>query len=351
MISRRQLITTLVTACTILIGCDRAGRSANGTAGAGAIVQGEVKLRGADMIQMASAIGVTDQHVVFGDDADSMLKAFPRDRPRSLQSVGRRGSGPGEFRTIWSIQVRGGPGGEHTVWSYDPQLARLTGNTFDANGILGPGDSIVNLQLAGSPISVQWLNDSVLVASGFFVEARLALLDNAGRLTKMIGQIPLERADVPAFAAQQALQPSMAVRPGGGEVALGARYAGRIDIYSLPSGNLTSGQVPIPFSPAMTLSKRGELTIFVSGQDTRFGYTAITGTADRIYALFSGRTRSESGQAYAGQDVHVFTWSGEFLEAFRLDRDVVDIAITRNGKELFATAFEPEPSIVVYAIP
>ena len=74
-----------------------------------------------------------------------------------------------------------------------------------------------------------------------------------------------------------------------------------------------------------------------TGENLRFGYVDVAVATDRIYALFSGRTRAGHPEdaVYANQ-VHVFDWSGALLSVLHLDADaMVEYVLILSGEELY----------------
>jgi hypothetical protein len=310
--------------------------------------RGEILIRGEKFIIYPQTIAVAGDYLVVGDRADTLVRLFDRHDGRHIASVGRKGSGPGEFQAVWSIQGRRTASGETWIWLYDIGLNRLTGYSLTAEGP-SPVRYSVQSRLPGKAMSMQWLNDSVLVAVGVFEQARFYLSDLSGDPRGAFGKIPLASERFPALAAQQALQPRLAVRPDGGAIAVAARYAARVDIYDMPGGDLIPAQVPVPFDPLVNLRTGGAMPIFVSDGDTRFGYVAVTGNKHGIYALFSGRTRAQyPGRANFGDQVHLFDWNGHFVAALALEQDAIDIAVDDSGTDLYALSLDPEPAILKY---
>lgn len=227
-------------------------------------------------------------------------------------------------------------------------MRRLTAFTGSQAGPLRYQDPPLSVRVPGPPLHVRWLTDSTLIAVGFFEEGRFLLLDRNGEVIRALGVIPL--ADhIPPVAAQQALQPSLATRPRGTHVVIGSRYASRLDIYDVKSGELVPARSPAGFGPPLTVIRRGDLPVFVSDAHTRFGYLDVTATNDRIYALFSGRTRAGfPGRANMGSEIHIFDWAGELQGAVSLDCEAVHIVVNVGDQLLYAISHNPQPAVYGY---
>lgn len=255
-----------------------------------------------------------------------------------------------EFREINSLQFRADTAGL-TLWAFDPKNTRIVAFRIGNTGSLIPQEARLLAIVAGAPTSSLWLNDTTLIAAGLFAGGRFILLDRTAQKARPSGQIPYSSKELPPFAIQQALQPSIAVQPKGSGLAIGARYAGRIDIYHVPSDSLHPAKVPVAFDPLFRIALRKSVPQFQQDQSTRLGYISMTATATRIYALFSGRTRGGyPGRANVGRKVDMFDWNGEYLKSIRLDRDVYDIAVDTAGTELTAMVLKPHPALMRYPL-
>ena len=185
---------------------------------------------------------------------------------------------------------------------------------------------------------------------------RLNEFDSTGHHLRSFGTVPLVADGVPVTAAQQILQPSAAIRPGTPTLAVGARYAGRIDIYDLTSGNSSEVRAPDPFVYGSGIGSNGTtpgggMNVITTDGQTRFGYIALAATKDRIYGLFSGRTRSAyPGRANLGQVVHVFDWEGHFIAEIHLDEEAIRIAVTPDDDTLYSLTVDPEPTVREHTI-
>lgn len=299
-----------------------------------------------------TVVSVVDEWLIAGGADDTLLYVFDRSTGRRTATFGRFGAGPGEFRFIGSLQVtqsassRGGP----ELRAFDPVLGRLTPLSIGAGGELTVAGALVTGELAGQE-TVLWVDDSTLVGVGAFIESRFTLYDASGRRLRALGDLPLLGEGVPAVVVQQILQPVAAVSPSGRQIAVGSRYAGRLDIYSLGDGSRVPAAVPDAFSPTIKTRDNGAMPVFITDGSTLFAYISIAVSPTRIYALYSGRTRKEyPGRANFGAQVQVFDWSGDFKRTFVLDRDAIRL-VAEGDSALMTITYDPAPAIVRYALP
>jgi hypothetical protein len=100
------------------------------------------------------------------------------------------------------------------------------------------------------------------------------------------------------------------------------------------------------------MSTDGKSVLVMDSQKIRFGYIHAAATDRLIFALYSGRSRDDSpGKANFGEDIHVFDWSGNLLQAFKLDHDVLTIAIDQKGEILYAIRHYPTVALLAYDLP
>lgn len=278
------------------------------------------------------------------------MKLFDLHTGTLLSAVGRKGEGPDEFQSVGSLQLFRHGDGQLVAAVFDASLQRLVEFALAGDTLHGQR-SMISVAPAGSYLQVVWVNDTTLAALGAFKQTRFDLLNRSGTLRRSLGVVPGVTAQVPATVAHQVLQPTVTVEPGGRHIAIGVRYAGRVDIYSTIDGSLQPAAVPDPFEPVITVTSNGAMAVFATNQQTRFGYVWMASNDREIYALFSGRTRQNApGRAYAGSAVHVFGWDGKLKRVIEVDRDLVSIAIDATGRSLYGVATDPEPAVVVYLL-
>jgi len=280
---------------------------------------------------------IVDAAWIFVLDAasDSVLHQFRLEDGALVQSLGRRGRGPGEFRGAWSISYDRQSG---DAWIYDISLARLT-RIVVPRGDPRPASAGRSIQLAaeGTGTDAVWLDSARLLVPGFYRDARVAILDGSGRRVAGIG---------PSFthwstAYPQVSQARVALQPDGHLAVLANRHLASIELMDLERATTTTVQGPVALP-------RGSGP---PGLDA-VAYVDVTVTATSIFGLFSGRRVAGSGQrASFGDCIHVFGWDGTFERGLRLDGDVIAIAVSEDGSAIYALRHEPRPALVRFDLP
>jgi len=268
--------------------------------------------------------------------SDSVLHLFRLEDGALQQSLGRRGRGPGEFSSAWSLSYDR-QSGEASV--YDVSLARLTGIVFPGSGA-GSAHVSRSIQLTaeGTGTGAVRLDATRLLVPGFFRKVRLAVFDAASGLR--VGGIGPSFSDRPT-PYPQISQARLALRPDGRLAVLADRFRGAIELIDLEQATTTivQGPVALPHRSA------------APGLDD-VAYVDVAVNSRSIFALFSGRSYATFGRRTSfGACVHVFGWDGMLKEAFRLDGDVIAIALSDDGSALYALRHEPHPALVRFELP
>ena len=265
-------------------------------------------------------------------------------------SVGRKGEGPGEFKSANSIDRAAGGGDD--VWIFDVGTQRLT--RVDLSALDGDwAKEFVNLRGSARAMDpVRTANGEVL-AVGFFPEGRFGVFNREGEQVDVRGALPEWSERIPPGVLQHAFTGTIKSDPARQRFAVGARHAGLLEIFDASGRKLARAQVPVEFEPRFTVNVRQDRPPSMgSGNDLRFGYVDVATTDDRVYGLFSGRLRGEypKSATYA-REVHVFDWEGRLETIIRLDSDVISIAVDERDETLYAIRHDPLPAIMKYELP
>lgn len=73
------------------------------------------------------------------------------------------------------------------------------------------------------------------------------------------------------------------------------------------------------------------------------GFSDITVSEDRVYALHSGKTYNESGRDfYTCNELLVFDWDGNLLNTYMLDKSAVGVSYDEGENVLYAVSNVPD---------
>jgi len=357
-------ILCVIWVLTTVLGCDSEERTTSETT-PGTVAESLIHIayEESDIVKLTGEeIGVSDSlasprrvlkfgsHLLVQDNRTPRpFHLIDRIRKEYVQSFGQRGEGPGEFRQISSLMKE--RSAKDAGWVYDSRPKRLT--YVDLNNLevsLSNDAMIINLDTrTGTPLDVAWVSDSLFIGQGLFTEGRLAQYRSDGSFLQSIGDSPPGEEDVPIPVRQHAYHSRLDVHPEGTLIVVVTRHADQIEIFEL-DGVLTKViKGPLDFVPIYETRYTGGYARMATGKDLRFGYIDVAVTATHFFALYSGRTREEyPGKANFANLIHKFTWDGELVQVFELDRDVLMITVDEEEKTLYGTQLYPIPEIVVY---
>jgi hypothetical protein len=281
------------------------------------------------------ALGTTLLAIGDAEDPSAPLRVFRRHDVAVLAAVTTSKANPSPFDWIASLQIRQEREGE-MLWVFDARHGSMMRYVPRENTRLA-SDSTVTIAVRGVPLFTYWMDDTLLVTGGVFPDTARYYLWTTAHSPKAAGVVPYLTASLPAWALQQALQPAGAVRPSGRMVAIGSRFAGRLDLYRVPNDTPRLARTPRAFEPQLRIGLRGTQPNFLQDRATRAGYISVAATDSNVYALFSGLSaETATGSDRPGRVVDVFDWAGQLTQSFWLDRDALEIAVDPRGGEMVA---------------
>jgi len=313
-------------------------------------LSGRVLAQGDYLAQPGRLLGMGEYLLVLDGVADSVLHLVSTRDGRRVRSQGRRGAGPGEYEGAWSITPD--PRDPESAWAYDIALSRLTRVQTRGGEGADRDPEIINISAELTPTQPLWLSDSVFVTPNFSPRGRLLFFDRHGRLLRTAGGVPADDRGTPPTVLQQAWVGKLAVRPDKRRMAIVTQYADQVELYGEDGERIGTVRGPFGFDPRFTVADLQGFKTMSSDESMRHGYVDVAATQDRIYGLFSGRTREAFvGDASFGRHVHVYDWRGELLQVLKLDRDLISIALSPGGRRLYGSAHAPEPAIIHFELP
>jgi hypothetical protein len=301
-----------------------------------------------DSLGSPRALTVAGGLLVVGDG----LGRFPlwivsRESPRRHLPFGRRGSGPAEIRSPWSLATE--PSGD-AVWVYDMGMRRMSRVDVSTDRPAVTRTFLVNVP---QPVTgPQFLSDSTFASPGFLAAGRVAEFDTRGNPVRSFGPVPPGDPDIPAHVRQHAYQSTLRVKPDRSRVVLATRHADQLEIYGAGGELVRTVKGPSGFTPAYESRRRGVQEQMVSSPDLRFGYISLAVTDRWIIALYSGHSRRERpGWAHYGDVLHVFDWDGTLRRVLPLSFPSLAIAVDPGGRTLYAARENPVPAVLRYPLP
>ena len=198
----------------------------------------------------------------------------------------------------------------------------------------------------------RWNSAGAIVGPGFYPSGRVAVLNEAGEVSRVFGALPPGDSAIPYVVRQEAYRSSIAMSPNREKLVLATRYSDRLDYFDVKGTKLGENARPFSFEPKFSVQKGARGPVMASGDDMRYGYTAVAATERLVFALFSGRTRTGfNQQASFANFLHVYDWSGHLIRVFRLDASVQSLAVADDGSRVYTLRHDPMPSVLVYDLP
>jgi len=267
-----------------------------------------------------------------------------------IVGLGRSGEGPGEFEAPRALEPTADGDG---FWVFDAALSRLTLVEPDRWASI-PASALVTLAIRGPAMvtNVVRRGDEGFIAAGFFGEGRLGHFSGDGEYEGASGTLPTSDIEAPPEVLQHAYRGNLKADPAGGRLVFANRNAGFLEVFTFEGELVRRIDGPFEFDPVfrVTVGERGPS--LATGEDLRFGYVDVASTTDRIYALFSGRTRAgHPDDAVYGRDVHVFDWDGTLQSVLHLDADAMAIAVDSRRGRLLVVRHLPTPAVLSFDLP
>ena len=309
------------------------------------------ELHRSDRLGMPYRLAVVGDHVVIIDlAADSAMHVVHRRTGAFVRSFGRQGEGPGEFKTVWSLDPVAGS--THELWVYDAGLNRSTyvdlrDGFFEQERL---GERMITFVSVASLTGPVRTSRNQFLSLGLFPEGRLGVFGEDGRQAGTVADLPPGAEELAPNIRQHAYQATLLAHPDRHLLAAATRHASRLEIYRSDGSVVAHTEGPLAVAPDYRRSEGGPRSRFVMSKDARFGYVDVAVSRDFIFALFSGRSRESFRgiSATLARYVHVFDWAGEFRGALRLETDAISIAVDDAAATLYAVEHEPAPAIAAY---
>lgn len=275
--------------------------------------------------------------------SESLLQVWDIRQRQPIARLGPKGRGPGEFLSPLSIRKEG----NNSFWIYDNSLGRLS--RYSLLRLHDGPDSIVGI----SPMLAQvaWRGDT-LIANGVFPRHLIRKYTGTGSYLRPVGEFGLSpfsyRKDLQQMLLQRTL---MASDPATSVFAIAFMTVDRIYVYDRLGLRIGAGTGARRIEPVFQFSTNASRTGGLArSRYTKWAYKDVVVRQDKIYALFSGRSKEEpAGAVYAANEIHIFDFKGKLLEIWRLDKDVRAIALADSI--MYGATIDPYPDIAMFRLP
>lgn len=264
-----------------------------------------------------------------------------------LYSFGRKGSGPGEYQGLWSLDRR--VTNENKITLLDLILSRYT--VLDITNLSKVEiDTMITLK-EGEAYCPVFVNDSSIVSiGGLLKQGRFAEYGLDGNIRKYSGELlPGKKPETPIPIHQRASIGRLKVTPDGSKYVISAMESDYIDIYKNDGTLIKRIEGPLGLSPQyMVKWMDGVPYLAFDREKGVYCYLDIALSNDRIYALYSGE-QSKSPEV-AGRYLHVYNMEGRFIETLKLVNKLGRISFDPLKRQLYGIQVSPLPEIFMYQL-
>ena len=314
-------------------------------------LQGQA-LETGDSLGMPYALIVGQNYVLVADVmGEPILNIFDRQHGGWVASGGKFGEGPREFGGLRDI-IR--IPGRDAAWVFDFAGRSIQFVDMDSL-VLNRSLSDRRLLLdggPGDPYSPVWTADSTIVSSGTYGSNHFAVFAADGSFLNTAGPAPPGDEEMSPLIRRRVYSSVLRASPNGKKIVAAYDRSDRLEIYEgTELRHVVRG--PDFFEPAFTVrvSANGYVWPDYSEDEYRYGYEDVTVTDHLIFALYSGKTLTESPTGEDnGSYIIVFTWDGQPILVLQVGNGPQRIAVSEDGRDLYVAYWLPTPLIKRYSM-
>jgi hypothetical protein len=285
---------------------------------------------------------VGDTVFVYDLYASTIIGVVDRRTGAVVGRFGRKGGGPGEYRTISDIFPA--PSAPGHFWILDAGARRLS-----LYGPPSPGSHTPHLldtrlvELDGRAEGVRFTPQG-LVAAGIFSHSPVLVADStAKQVARRIGRYPLHAPGDSSSTRLSINRPGVAFHPDLTKVAIAYRHNNVVQLYDLLQGEGISYAGPEPFEVP-----RGPEIMDLNPR--RLAYTYVRATRRYVYAMFCGCSLSRDRSERTTR-LHVFTWAGELVAILPINPSSKVFDVSQDDRFLYTVTNTPYPQVLETALP
>lgn len=293
---------------------------------------------------------MADSLLLIGDFGERLIKVVDPVTGEELNSICRKGRGPGEFSERIKIAYNKR---DNTMNIFEVQVKTFA--QFPLSQTLKwENDSVKKIHLDKPFVQLAIkCNDSLLVGVGM-LEKRYALFDSAGKFKRVKYDYPTSSDNNWTFHLRSiAYQNDLVVNSTGSRFAEASLYCDNIEFFAIKGTDINKIREYQSYSPDLEDRSSGDMKVLHPKEDTKFGYLDICAQGNHIYCLYSGKTIKESrgkGDPFHGSIIRVFDFDGNPIVSYRLDRDIMKFTVDTSEKTIYAIIHTPEPEIVKFQL-
>ncbi len=194
-----------------------------------------------------------------------------------------------------------------------------------------------------------------IIATGLYKEGRYLLFSPAQNRSEYF----LDYPDHPKYPNIKKYTKSilyassvLKVRPDNQAFVCGDMYSGLLEICRIDNEKIELVKQHIFSYPKVYIKEKisGQADVSYS-KDNCFGFTDISVSADRIYAIYSGKTyRNERNNFQKCQTLLVLDWEGNILNTYHVDTPLSNIQYETEENAIYGIGYTPDAALVKIAL-
>jgi hypothetical protein len=208
--------------------------------------------------------------------------------------------------------------------------------------VLGETDAVDLSKYPGSLWAVE-AGDYVL-STGLYTQGRYQLYNTKSGETNYYLSYPnhpqwpnINEETKSILYASNALK----VRPDNSAFVCADMYSGIMDICRIQNGEIkTIKQICFSYPKVYIKQEKDKAPEVAYSRDNRLGFSDISVTNDRIYALYSGQTyREDSNTIRESSNLLIFDWNGNLLRSFKIETPLTLLTFKEIEHAIYGTRF------------
>ncbi len=325
-------------------------------------LQGDIFYQGEELGRPSDLL-VWGSYLIVGDGTlRPPLHIIELQTGRYVAGLGTAGEGPLEIGSIWALLSD--PSRPEGLWVWDRRQRRLL--FLDLSPLeRGASPKLREQVPVRAPFDLfdlAWVNDTLLVASGFLPAGRLALLHWPGwQLRRTVGDDPPGASRVPLAVRQHAYQRWVRYDPFTQLAVVAYFYADLLEAYFLDGKQAWTLRGHDGFDPVFEIRTIDGQPARATRPDTRYGYRAMSllhsafDSTSFLVALYNGHRADNPRSWLGGWELHVVNLRTRKLYRFRLNPpSYTGLAVDQEGCVYtvvdYLQRFE-EPVLMRYCLP
>ncbi len=280
--------------------------------------------------------------------SDSMLLFFNVKSGKYLGKAGVRGQGPFEFTILSSLEPHSGS--SFSFYDINRRTFYYIHNITSDNVRFIPAFHVDS----GVPLEVHPMANGKFITSGIYEKYRYCVLESDGKVHSTFGGWPYRDEDeksVSGIVRSQAYMSGIASSPSKTKFVAYLLSADILSFYRLKDDSVHLIKENILTYP--DYEYRNSPTDYSgASRDSPLNYLSATCSEDYVYMLYSGKNFQQNTLAsFSGNVIYVYTWNGDKIAMMKSDKMLKNICLSEDGQLMYAIAYNPDPSLVQFALP